>query len=155
MIIPPIHLDSSWITSKNFRCLTKESPCKYHLSILYTSEQFLGYKFNVLTLVLTDKKQHLQTDFHLQFAVIFFSYIIYSTVVHHPKLIMRSVHVISTMQIYWIFSTDFFLIQLYCIMDLDIKNTKFSSPGRLSAVTEVNCIAVSQKVSTFLQKIEN
>ena len=40
-------------------------------------------------------------------------------------------------------------------MDFDIKNTKFSSPGRLSAVIEVNCIAVSQKVSTFLQKIEN
>lgn len=40
-------------------------------------------------------------------------------------------------------------------MGLDIKNTKFSSPGRLSAVIEVNCIAVSQEVSTFLQKIEN
>lgn len=46
-------------------------------------------------------------------------------------------------------------LQLYCIMGLDIKNTKFSSPGRLSAVIEVNCIAVSQEVSTFLQKIEN
>ena len=42
-----------------------------------------------------------------------------------------------------------------CLAKSLIRNSKFSSPSRLSAVIGVNCIAVSQKVSTFLQKIEN
>ena len=39
-------------------------------------------------------------------------------------------------------------------MDLDIKNTKFSSPGRLSAVIEVNCIMLFlRKFQPFCKKL--